>query len=59
MEPWDLLQEKPLENNITMGYAPVFTASVFKASSKFEKVREDSFIDFVRRNTSLTPPREM
>ena len=50
----DFLQEKPLKNK-TMAYTSGFTASVLKASSKFEKVREDSFIDFGRRNNSLTP----
>ena len=39
MEPWEFLQEKPLENIITMGYASVFTASVLKASSKLNLKR--------------------
>ena len=30
-----------LKINITMGYTSVFTASVLKASSKFEKVMDD------------------
>ena len=54
MGPWDFLQEKPLKNKITVGYTSVFTASVLKASSKFETVREDSFIDFVWTNIFLT-----
>ena len=53
MEPWDCLQQKSLKINITMGYSSVFTTSVLKASSKFKKVKEDSSINFVRRNISV------
>ena len=39
-----------LKINITIGYTFVFTVSVLKASSKFIKVRGDSFINFAQRN---------
>ena len=42
MEPRDFSREKTLKINITMGYTSVFTTSALRASSKFEKVREDS-----------------
>ena len=53
MEQWDFLQEKTLKINITIGYTSRFTTSVLKASSKFKKGREDSFINFPQRNTPV------